>query len=174
MSDIREAIKLISGKESSAEQVQRIQAIAHSCGFALNDSMMPILIVLDTYHGAFKELPELAQQVADEIANTVATQANVAIKLERTAAAIAETHAAVERSKSTMSAPLLQALSKTQHSIVPSTNMWLGAAAGTMLAFLAGLAVHFETVSQLLMGTFIFVAGGISCFFFLRHKNKKQ
>lgn len=46
-----------------------------------------------------------------------------------------------------------------------STNAWLAAAAGTMLAFLAGLAVHFETVSQLLMGTFIFVAGGISCFF---------
>jgi hypothetical protein len=76
---------------------------------------------------------------------------------------------------------LLDALKNThtqpqlQHSsIVPGINMWLAAAAGSMLAFLAGLAVHFESVSQLLMGTFIFVAGGISCFFFLRHKNKKQ
>lgn len=84
MSDIREAIRLISGKEPSPEQVNRIQAIAHNCGFALNDAMMPVLIALDAYHGAFKELPGRAQQAADEITSNASKQTRFVV--ERTVA----------------------------------------------------------------------------------------
>ena len=53
-----------------------------------------------------------------------------------------------------------------------NANMWLAAATGALLAFVAGLAVRFESVSQLLMGTFIFILGGASCFFYFWHKRK--
>lgn len=53
MNDIKPAMKLIGGVEPTPQQVQRVQAIAHSLGIASNDPMLPILIALDAYHGAF-------------------------------------------------------------------------------------------------------------------------
>lgn len=68
MSDVRQAMMLIGGVEPTPQQIQRVQAIAHSLGIANNDPMMAILIALDCYHGAFKELPAKAQTAATEAA----------------------------------------------------------------------------------------------------------
>lgn len=80
MSNIREAIRLISGKEPTQEQVQRVQAIAHSCGFSASDAMMPILIALDSYHAAFSELPARAQQAADSIAENTERETRLVVE----------------------------------------------------------------------------------------------
>jgi hypothetical protein len=70
VSDLRQAIKLIGGVEPTPQQMQRVQAIAHSLGIPNNDAMMPILIALDCYHGAFNEMPAKAQAAADAIAKS--------------------------------------------------------------------------------------------------------
>ena len=79
MSDIREAIKLIGGVEPTPQQVQRVQAIAHSLGIPANDAMMPILIALDCYHGAFSTLPAKAQAAADTAAKGAADRSTAAV-----------------------------------------------------------------------------------------------
>lgn len=79
MNDIKPAMKLIGGVEPTAHQVQRVQAIAHSLGIASNDPMLPILIALDAYHGAFSALPAAARKAAEAAAVSAATQSKVAI-----------------------------------------------------------------------------------------------
>lgn len=79
MSDIRQAIKLIGGVEPTPQQMQRVQAIAHSLGIPNNDAMMPILIALDCYHGAFNELPAKAQAAADASAKVAADRSAAAV-----------------------------------------------------------------------------------------------
>lgn len=79
MNEINQAMKLIGGVEPTLQQVQRVQAIAHSLGFQPNDPMMPILIALDTYHGAFNALPAKAQASANECAAAAAQQSKQAI-----------------------------------------------------------------------------------------------
>jgi hypothetical protein len=72
-------MKLIGGVEPTPQQMQRVQAIAHSLGIGNNDAMMPILIALDCYHGAFKELPEKAQAAADTAAKSAADRSATAV-----------------------------------------------------------------------------------------------
>lgn len=79
MSDVKQAIKLIGGVEPTAQQVQRVQAIAHSLGIANNDPMLPILIALDAYHGAFSSLPAKAQTAANAAATGAAEQSKAAV-----------------------------------------------------------------------------------------------
>lgn len=79
MSDIREAMKLIGGVEPTPQQIQRVQAIAHSLGIPANDAMMPILIALDCYHGAFSTLPAKAQAEANTAAKSAADQSTAAL-----------------------------------------------------------------------------------------------
>ena len=79
MSDMREAMKLIGGVEPTQQQIQRVQAIAHSLGIPNNDAMMPILVALDCYHGAFKELPAQAQAAADAAAKCAADKSSTAV-----------------------------------------------------------------------------------------------
>lgn len=79
MNDIKPAMKLIGGVEPTAQQVQRVQAIAHSLGIASNDPMLPILIALDAYHGAFSSLPAKAQTAANAAATGAAEQSKVAV-----------------------------------------------------------------------------------------------
>lgn len=74
MSDIKTAMKLIGGVEPTPQQVQRVQAIAHSLGFQANDPMMGILIALDVYHGAFNALPAKAQSAAAAVFSGVEKQ----------------------------------------------------------------------------------------------------
>lgn len=57
-SNIPRAVKTISGKTPSQEDLHRLAAIAHDLDIPKNDAMMPILAALDTYHGIFRELPQ--------------------------------------------------------------------------------------------------------------------
>jgi len=79
VSDTRAAIRLIAGVEPTPEQVRRVQAIAHSLDIPASDAMMPILIMLDTYHGAFSALPEKAKIAADAAAINAAAQSTKAV-----------------------------------------------------------------------------------------------
>jgi len=79
VSDTRAAIRLIAGVEPTPEQVRHVQAIAHSLDIPANDAMMPILIMLDTYHGAFSALPQKALNAADAAARTAAAQSALAV-----------------------------------------------------------------------------------------------
>ena len=75
MADLREAIKQITGKEPSPEQINRIQAIAHALDIPQNDAMFPILATLDIYYGTFSDLPESMKATADQIAKNAETVA---------------------------------------------------------------------------------------------------
>ena len=79
MSDIPKAIKLIGGVETTPEQLRRVQAIAHSLDIPANDAMMPILVMLDTYHGIFSALPEKVLKAANAAAINAAAQSTEAV-----------------------------------------------------------------------------------------------
>lgn len=83
MSDIKEAMKLITGTEPSPEQVQKISAIAHALDIQRNDPMLPILAALEAYHGVFTSLPEnvasAANKTASDAAKSAAVQAQAAV-----------------------------------------------------------------------------------------------
>ncbi|MGC9129156.1 MAG: hypothetical protein ACP5GA_10575 [Acidithiobacillus sp.] len=68
MADLREAIKQITGKEPSPEQINRIQAIAHALDIPQGDAMFPILATLDIYYGTFTRLPASMEASANKIA----------------------------------------------------------------------------------------------------------
>lgn len=68
MADLREAIKQITGKEPSPEQINRIQAIAHALDIPQGDAMFPILATLDIYYGTFTSLPASMEASANKIA----------------------------------------------------------------------------------------------------------
>ena len=57
MSDLRKAIKAVTGKEPDEIQIQRLMAVAHALEIPQNDAMIPILCMLDSYHGLYKGLP---------------------------------------------------------------------------------------------------------------------
>ncbi len=75
MADIRKAMSLITGEEPSPQQVQKVQALAHALDIPKNDPMLPILIALDSYHGAFSTLPEKNRIAANEAAEMSAKMA---------------------------------------------------------------------------------------------------
>ena len=83
MANLPEAMKLITGTEPTPEQIQRVQAIAHSLDMSMKDAMFPILVALDQYHGIYTRLPgEVAASTKDlttAAANNAATQAQAAV-----------------------------------------------------------------------------------------------
>lgn len=79
MSNMRQAIKLISGGEPTHEQVNRVKAIAHELDIPGNDALMPILIMLDQYHGVFSELPDKMNKAAGNAAQNAADQSTTAV-----------------------------------------------------------------------------------------------
>ncbi|OFC51913.1 hypothetical protein BAE30_12450 [Acidithiobacillus caldus] len=83
MANLPEAMKLITGTEPTPEQIQRVQAIAHSLDMSMQDAMFPILVALDQYHGIYTRLPgEVAARTKDlttAAANNAATQAQAAV-----------------------------------------------------------------------------------------------
>jgi hypothetical protein len=79
LTDLRTAIREIGGKEPTPEQIQRIQAIAHSLGIAMNDPMLAILTALECYYGAFSAFPEKAQLAANAAAESAERQAKVTV-----------------------------------------------------------------------------------------------
>lgn len=73
MADIVKAMSLISGGEVTPQQVQRVQALAHALDIPNSDPMLPILIALDAYHGAFSTMPQDAiKQAADLLTRILA------------------------------------------------------------------------------------------------------
>ncbi|MGA9130158.1 MAG: hypothetical protein WB425_18650 [Terracidiphilus sp.] len=74
--NIGQAIKLITGKEPTPQQVEHIQAIAHSLDIPNHDAMLAILAALDTYHGAFSSLPKNVSKACDEVAERSAKNAS--------------------------------------------------------------------------------------------------
>lgn len=81
MADVRKAIGLISGGEPTPQQVQRVQAIAHSLDIANNDPMLPILVALDQYHGVFAELPKKMRDTSDTVAKDAASRSVEVVNL---------------------------------------------------------------------------------------------
>ncbi|CDW96497.1 MULTISPECIES: hypothetical protein [unclassified Thiomonas] len=83
MSDLRASIQLITGAEPTPQTLQRVQAIAHALGIPANDAMFPILVMLDSYHGAFSKLPaDVAasnKQAAEQSARQAAAQAQAEV-----------------------------------------------------------------------------------------------
>ena len=86
MADVRTAIGLISGGEPSPQQVQRVQAIAHSLDIPNNDPLLPILIALDSYHGVFSELPTKMQKAADTVTKDAAERTKQQVNIGLVAA----------------------------------------------------------------------------------------
>lgn len=86
MSDLRAAIKLITGKEADEQQIQRLMAIAQALGIPQNDAMMPILGMLESYNRLYTNLPgEVAKQCkteADFYAKAAATSAQSIVSIE--------------------------------------------------------------------------------------------
>ena len=72
MSNVQEAMQLIGGKAPSADQVHRVQAIAHSLGIPNNDPMMMQYVALDCYFGVFSELPEKMKLAAETVSKAAA------------------------------------------------------------------------------------------------------
>ena len=81
MSDIKAAMKLIGGVEPTPQQIQRVQAIAHSLDITANDPMLSILIALDCYHGIFSDLPTKAKELGHSAAVSASTRAKLAADL---------------------------------------------------------------------------------------------
>lgn len=79
MADLREALRLITNSEPTPEQIQRVQAIAHALDIPKTDAMLPILVVLDVYHGAFTRLPAECQMVAEQVAAAAGQQAQAMV-----------------------------------------------------------------------------------------------
>ena len=76
---LREALRAISGKEPAPADVQRLMALARVLGMRHDDGMLPILAVLDTYHGIFSRLPAEMQASAKAAADGAAGQAKARI-----------------------------------------------------------------------------------------------
>ena len=76
---LREALRAISGKEPAPADVQRLMALARVLGMRHDDGMLPILAVLDTYHGIFSRLPSEMQASAKAAADGAAEQAKARI-----------------------------------------------------------------------------------------------
>ncbi|MBU2780245.1 hypothetical protein HAP98_08095 [Acidithiobacillus caldus] len=69
MSDLKKAIGLITGREPTPEDINRVSAIAHALDIPQNDAMFPILVTLDAYYGTFSKLPKAMENTANKIAS---------------------------------------------------------------------------------------------------------
>lgn len=79
LNGLLEALRAISGKEPAPGDVQRLMALARVLGMRGDDGMLPILAVLDTYHGIFSRLPAEMQASAKAAADGAAEQAKARI-----------------------------------------------------------------------------------------------
>lgn len=71
--DMRDAIKQITGKEPSDTEIQKVMAIAHALDMPAHDPMIAILVMLDTYHGIYTDLPGNVSKSVSETAKNAAT-----------------------------------------------------------------------------------------------------
>jgi hypothetical protein len=80
-------IKELSGQEPTPADVNRIEAIAHRMGIDRDDPYMPMLAVLEWYHGAYSRLPaevaksctDAAKRAADSASTLAQTNMSVAV-----------------------------------------------------------------------------------------------
>ena len=79
LNGLLEALRAISGKEPAPGDVQRLMALARVLGMRGDDGMLPILAVLDTYHGIFSRLPAEMQASAKAVADGAVEQAKARI-----------------------------------------------------------------------------------------------
>ena len=79
LNGLREALRAISGKEPAPTEVQRLMALARVLGMRNDEGMLPILAVLDTYHGIFSRLPAEMRASAKAAADGAAEQAKARI-----------------------------------------------------------------------------------------------
>ena len=79
LNSLREALRAISGKEPAPADVLRLMALARVLGMRNDDGMLPILAVLDTYHGIFSRLPAEMQVSARAAADGAAEQAKARV-----------------------------------------------------------------------------------------------
>ncbi len=89
MANIREAMKLISGREPTNEEIQRIMAIAHALNIPANDAMFTTLVAQDIYHGIFTRIPGEIEGKIEKASEKAAKNATELAK-NKVEAAVAE------------------------------------------------------------------------------------
>jgi hypothetical protein len=75
LSNIGRAIETITGRAAAPAEIQRLLAIACVLGMREDDGMLPILAVLDAYHGIFSRLPAEMKSAAKAATDGAAAQA---------------------------------------------------------------------------------------------------
>jgi hypothetical protein len=77
--DVGALIKELSGQEPTPADVNRIEAIAHRMRIDNDDPYMPMLVVLEWYHGVYSRLPaEVAQGCTAAAKNAADTASTLA------------------------------------------------------------------------------------------------
>lgn len=84
--DIRLGIALITGSEPTADQIQRVMAIAHALDMPQSDPLLPFLAALESYRSVIASAPEAMERAAAEATSAAITRAeeNLAATIERT------------------------------------------------------------------------------------------
>lgn len=81
MSDLKKIMKTISGNEPTPEQINRVMSIALDMDISKTDPMLPVLVMLDQYHGVFSELPKKMREASDTVAQGAASRSVEVVNL---------------------------------------------------------------------------------------------
>lgn len=127
LNGLREALRAISGKEPAPTEVQRLMALARVLGMRNDDGMLPILAVLDTYHGIFSRLPAEMRASAKAAADGAAEQAKARIN-----EAVAHLVPSVENA-------VARAAENTVRRVHAARSLWSVAVVVMMLAAVFGI-----------------------------------
>ena len=127
LNGLRDALRAISGKEPAPADVQRLMALARVLGMRTDDGMLPILAVLDTYHGIFSRLPGEMRASAKAAADGAAEQAKA-----RVTEAVAQLVPAVEH-------VVARAAENTVRRVHAARSLWSVAVVVMVLAAVFGV-----------------------------------
>lgn len=127
LNGLREALRTISGTEPAPGDVQRLMALARVLGMRTDDGMLPILAVLDTYHGIFARLPAEMRASAKAAADGAAEQAKA-----RVTEAVAHLVPAVEHA-------VAQAAENTVRRVHAARSLWSVAVVVMVVAAVFGV-----------------------------------
>lgn len=86
MSDLKSIMKTISGNEPTPAQINRVMSIAHDMDISKTDPLLPLLVMLDQYHGVFSELPQKMNKAAAEVSKAAAENTKHQVNLGLVAA----------------------------------------------------------------------------------------
>lgn len=136
MANIKNAIALISNSEVTTQQVQRVQAIAHELDIANNDPMLPILIALETYHGAFSSMPQNAMQQATDLLTRILANFKATADAQAKASAMGVQELLVEEvGKAATSLASIQQERQLERDRTTMAQWAIGCVAGTVVIF---------------------------------------